>query len=381
MRNNVHDVIIVGAGPIGSYTAYLLAKEGLDVGIFEKNPFIGKDVNCTGIISIECIKKFNPPSHVILRPVDSIKALSSSGKYLRYQSASPLAYVINRGLFDYEINKMAAREGATTYLNSRVREIAVTDSTFIIKTEGKEREFRSRIGVIATGFELHSLKGMFKRPDEFLYGIQTDVTMEDISDIEVYFGKRISPGYFAWVVPTNGKSAKIGLIAKKNPADYLKRFLQNPLIAQRLETCDNHTKCSPIPFNRIQKSYGERLVIVGEAAGQIKTTTGGGIYFGLLCSEIAAETIIKAFKCGNYSEKAFEKYEISWRSKIEPELKAGMMLRNLYARLNDQQIDLLIDFANRDGILPIIEKSNFDWHRDLIASLIRNLFAKKIFRK
>jgi digeranylgeranylglycerophospholipid reductase len=384
----MHDVIVVGAGPIGSYTGYLLAKEGLDVGIFEKNPAIGKNINCTGIISTECIKNFNLPDEVIQRPINSIKVFSPSGNYLRYYSASPLAYVINRNLFDREINRRAVTEGATTYLNTKVEEINITDGAFKIKvkTEGKgeekEREFRSKIGVIANGFELNSLKKeVLKRPDDFLFGIQTDINIEGVNDIEVYFGKKIAPGSFAWVVPTNGKSTKTGLITKKNPAEFLKKFLQNPLIAHRLKTYDVQAKCSPIPLGRIPKSYAKRLVVVGEAAGQVKTTTGGGIYFGLLCSEIAAKTIIKAFESGNYSEKAFKEYEISWRSKLEHELKAGIMLRNLFSRLSDHQIDLLIDIAKRNGILPIIKKSDFDWHKDLITSLFRHLFSKKIFRK
>lgn len=381
----MHDVIVVGAGPIGSYTGYLLAKEGLDVRIFEKNPAIGKNVNCTGIVSTECIKNFNPPDEVIQRPINSIKAFSPSGNYLRYLSASPLAYVINRNLFDQEINRRAVTEGAITYLNTKVEEINITDGAFKIKVktegEGKEREFRSKIGVIATGFELNSLKEVLKKPKDFLFGIQTDINIEGVNDIEVYFGEKIAPGSFAWVVPTNGKSTKTGLITKKNPAEFLKKFLQNPLITHRLNMGDIQAKCSPIPLGRIPKSYAERLVVVGEAAGQVKTTTGGGIYFGLLCSEIAVKTIIKAFESGNYSEKAFKEYEITWRSKLEPELKAGLMLRNLFSRLSDPQIDLLIYLAKRNGILPIIKKTDFDWHKDLIASLFSHFFYKKIFRK
>jgi len=379
----MHDVIIVGAGPIGSYTGYLLAKEGLDVVICEKNPAIGKNVNCTGIISTECLKKFNPPDKAIQRSINSIKVFSPSGNYLRYYSALPLAYVINRNLFDQEINRRAVTEGATTYLNTKVEEINITDGAFKIKvkTEGKEREFRSKIGVIATGFELNSLKEVLKRHKDFLFGIQTDINIEGVNDVEVYFGKKIAPGSFAWVVPANGKSTKTGLITKKNPAEFLKKFLQNPLIAHRLNTCDIQAKCSPIPLGRIPKSYDRRLVVVGEAAGQVKTTTGGGIFFGLLCSEIAVKTIIKALKSGDYSERVFKEYEITWRSKLDPELKAGIMLRNLFSKLSDNQIDLLIDIAKRNGILPLIKKSDFDWHRDLIAALICHLFSKKIFGK
>lgn len=300
MRSKMHDVIVVGAGPIGSYTACLLAQEGLDVGVFEKNPFIGKDINCTGIVSAECIKKFDLPDEVILGQVNSIKAFSPSGRCLRYESAKPLAYIINRSLFDREINKMAVIEGAEIHLNARVKEVNNTGGVFEVKvkTEGKARTFRSRTGVIATGFEINSLEGILSGPKDFLYGIQTDIKVQDICDIEVYFGEKVAPGSFGWIVPTDDNSAKVGLITKENPAALLRRFLRNPLIAHRLDTCESQIKCSPIPFGRIPKSYAERLIIVGEAAGQVKTTTGGGIYFGLLCSEIAVRTILKAKEWG-----------------------------------------------------------------------------------
>ncbi len=378
----MHDVIVVGSGPVGSYTAFLLAKEGLNVGIFEKNPVIGKDVNCTGIISGECLGKLRLPDEVVLRSICSIRAIAPSGNYLRYSSASPLAYVVDRRLFDNEINKMSVKEGATTYLNTRVESIDIRDNAFIIKTktEGMEREFRSRVGVIATGFELNSLQGKFKRPTNYLFGVQSDVLMNDLNDVEVYFGEKIAPGSFGWVVPTNGKSAKIGLIVKRNPAIFLKKFLDNPFIKNRLNACNN-IKCSPIPINRIPKSYAERLVIVGEAAGQVKATTGGGIYFGLLCSEIAANTILKAFECGDYSEKILAEYEMAWKKKIEPELKAGTVIRNIFSRFSDRQIELLVDLAKKDGILPVIKDTHFDWHRDIVNYLIRHLINKKLFGK
>jgi digeranylgeranylglycerophospholipid reductase len=93
MRNKQHDVIVVGAGPIGSYTAYLLAKEGLDIGLFERNTAVGKDVNCTGIVSAECLQRFDLPQEVVSRPISSIQAIAPSGNTIRYVAASPLAYV------------------------------------------------------------------------------------------------------------------------------------------------------------------------------------------------------------------------------------------------------------------------------------------------
>jgi geranylgeranyl reductase family protein len=383
MVNNTHDVIVVGAGPVGSHTAYLLSKKGLNVGIFEKNTAIGKDVNCTGIISTECFTKFNLSRDIILKPIDSIKAFSPSGNCITYQSSSPIAYVINRSLFDNKINNLAVDAGATTYLNTRVDEIVSTNGDFriTVKSGEEKREFNSKVGIVANGFELNTLRDSLKKPKKFLYGIQTDATMNDVSTIEVYFGNNIAPGSFGWVVPTGEKSTKIGLITKENPSIFLKKFLQNPLVKKRLQAVDERIKCSLIPYGSIPRSYAERLLIVGEAAGQVKTTTGGGIYFGLLCSVIAARTIMKAFQYGDFSKKMFMEYETTWRNTVEPEVKAGMKLRNIFSRFSDNQIDFLIDLAKRDGIMPDIKNSNFDWQKDIILSLSRHLISKKLFKR
>ena len=383
MVHKTHDVIVVGAGPVGSHTAYLLSKEGLNVGIFEKNSAIGKDVNCTGIISTECFAKFNLSRDIILKPINSIKAFSPSGNCIQYQSSSPIAYVINRSLFDNKMNDLAVSAGAKTYVNTRVDEILSTNGDFriTVKTGEEKREFKSRVGVIANGFELNTLRNIIKRPRKFLYGIQTDAIMDSVSTIEVYFGNNIAPGSFGWVVPTGEKSAKIGLITKENPSIFLKKFLQNPLVKKRLQSSDERIKCSLIPYGSTPKSYAERLLIVGEAAGQVKTTTGGGIYFGLLCSAIAARTIMKAFQSGDFGAKRFKEYETTWRNTVEPEVKAGMKLRNIFSRFSDSQIDFLIDLAKRDGIMPDIKNSNFDWQKDIILSLSRHLISKKLFRR
>lgn len=380
-RNNLYDVIVIGAGPIGSYTGYLLAREGLDVRIFEKNSFAGKDVNCTGIVSIECLKRVKVSNKIIQRQINSIKAFSPSGDFIHYSSVDPLAYVIDRCLFDREVNIMSQKEGAITYFNMWVKGIDNKHDTFkiIVETVDGLKEFNSKVGVIATGFELTSLFGFTNKVVDYSYGIQTEVIMNGVNDVEVYFGNDIAPGSFGWVVPINDETSKIGLITKKNPSVYLKNFLKHPFIYNRVREDYKRTKCSPIPLTTIPKSYAERLLIVGEAAGQVKTTTGGGIYFGFLCSEIAVETILKAFKHNNFSENFLSQYERKWRQRIESELKAGKMIRSIFSRLTDRQIDFIINLAKKDGIISVIKRSDFDWHKDIVSYLIRNFIPKKIF--
>ena len=90
---------------------------------------------------------------------------------------------------------------------------------------------------------------------------------------------------------------------------------------------------------------------------------------------------MKAFQCGDFSGKTLMEYETNWRNTVEPEVKAGMKIRNLFSRFSDSQIDFLVDLAKRDGILPDIKNSNFDWQKDIILSLSRHLISKKLFRR
>jgi len=383
MKTTSYDVIIVGGGPVGSYTAWLLAREGFRVGIFEKNPEIGKNINCTGIISAECFQQYDLPENTVIRPIVSVKAIAPSGDSLKYQAASPFAYVVRRDMFDRAIHKRAEQAGAVTHLGSGVKEIVVTRDVFSIKTgkAGEEETFSSEVGIIATGFETHELPGIPGRPGDFFFGAQTEVSMEDIEYVEVYFGEKIAPGSFSWIVPTNDRKAKIGLLTHKNPATFLRKFIKSRHISGRVTLWESPIKSSPIPTRTIPKSYADRLVVVGEAAGQVKATTGGGIYFGLLCSEIAADTVLDAFRQGNFTEKVLRAYDKAWRSRLEPELKAGQRLKNIYSRLSDRQIDFLIDLARKDGIMPVIERAGFDWHKDIITHIIRHLMPKNFFRK
>ena len=121
---------------------------------------------------------------------------------------------------------------------------------------------------------------------------------------------------------------------------------------------------------------------VGDAAGQVKPTTGGGIYFGLLCADLAAKTIVSAFKKNDFGKNFLRRYEISWRKNIEFDLTMGLYLRKLVARINDAQMEELFSFCSQDPIRELIEKYwDFNHQGKFINELIkRPEFWKSIYR-
>jgi len=114
----------------------------------------------------------------------------------------------------------------------------------------------------------------------------------------------------------------------------------------------------------------------------LKTTTGGGIYYGLLCAELAAEALDEAFQKGDVSQEALMKYHWRWTKLLGPELRAGLRLQRLGVAMSDDEIDQLFQAIASDGFLsPLQERFQFDWHRSTILFLLRNLsLARPLFR-
>jgi digeranylgeranylglycerophospholipid reductase len=131
-----------------------------------------------------------------------------------------------------------------------------------------------------------------------------------------------------------------------------------------------------IPLQSLPKTYSDRLLVVGEAAGQVKPTTGGGIYYGFVCADIAADTLHRAFEAGEFGEPHLVAYEKAWRARLGKELKAGYWAHRLYRRLDNRQIESLFSFIGRNGMPRFISELDdfpFDWHSQLILKTLKHL--------
>jgi flavin-dependent dehydrogenase len=212
-------------------------------------------------------------------------------------------------------------------------------------------------------------------PPGCLQGVQTEVEMESTGATEIYMGRDVAPRSFAWVVPVSSDRCRVGLTTARDATSYLKKLLSSPLLRHRVRSGSPVIQASTIPVGLIPRSSAPRVLVVGEAAGQVKTTTGGGIYYGLLCSEILEEVVVASFHSGDPGCETLMDYERKWKEKIGSELRMGWFLRQVGGKLKDSHLDALIEIANRDGIMPIVyNMAHFDWHRDLIFSVFKHLF-------
>ncbi len=364
-----HDIAVVGGGPVGSYTAYRLADLGFDVALFEKDTEIGRDVVCTGIVGAEAFKQHDLPADSVLYKMDSVTFFSPSGETLDYTSTEPFSYVIDRGLFDRGILQEAIAKGVVPHIGQKVTGITVGPDLCSIRAGAPEEteEIRARVVVLATGvdYDLHRALG-FGRPPAFLFALQTVVEMPDLERPEIYLND-LTRGSFAWVVPAGGGQARVGALTRNQDIRELTRFVRARVAAGGNQV-DPVIAHKPIAHGLMDRTVADRVIAVGEAAGQIKTTTGGGIFYGLMCSDVAVDVLLQAFRKGDLSAGCLCTYEKAWRAMIGKEIMTGCKVRSLMESMNPEHVDSLFRLIRRNMHLRglIRRKVSFDYHADLL---------------
>ncbi len=128
-----------------------------------------------------------------------------------------------------------------------------------------------------------------------------------------------------------------------------------------------------IPLRPLLRTFHDRLLVVGDAAGQVKPTTGGGIYYSLLAGEIAVQTLDEALAAGDLSAAKLSQYQRRWKDLLSRELEVGYSARRLFEFLNDRQISSLVEQASANGFRADLVNStdvSFDWHSRMIAKIM-----------
>jgi len=373
-----YDVIIVGAGPAGSYAAYELASSGHKVAVFEEKSAPGVDYCCTGIVSSECLESLGLNTDVTLTRADSARFFAPSGKSLRFQTEKIQAYVVDRGLLDGALAAKAQSRGAQYFFSSPIRDVIPRKECIQAEARcsGTREVFAARALILANGCttELPQKLGLGK-VKRFLIGAQAELETRDITEVEVHFGRKVAPGSFAWLVPVSQDRALAGLLTASDAGPLMQRLVDD--LFRKGRATDRHVKIrqKAIPLETPARSYGDRVLAIGDAAGQVKRTTGGGIYFGHLGARIAAGVLDGALKSDDLSARRLAGYQKQWKAKIGNELRRGQLARWTLTRLQDAQIEKVFDVLGSNGhVQHMIESGDisFDWHSNLVLAALRH---------
>jgi digeranylgeranylglycerophospholipid reductase len=385
----MHDVIVAGGGPGGLLTATRLARAGFDVVLLEEHTTTGLPVHCTGVLAIEAFDEFDVPREAILNPLATARFFSPSGLSISYTTPTTEALVVDRARFDQGLYDRAVAAGADVRLGARVQAIA-TDATGVsVRVDGGD--IRSRACVLACGanYSLHRQLGL-GLPAAYLKSAQLEVKAERPGDVEVHFGQDVAPRGFAWLVPVrrdSGHYARVGLMCDGDAAQHFRRFAGQAAAPWRLtlprgEQGDVVPRQKMLPLAPLDRTYADRVLAVGDAAGLVKATTGGGIYYSLVSAAIAADVLGAALRRDTLDSRTLSRYETAWKRRLGAELKAQYSLRELAERMDDDDIDALFDLAQTNGVMPIVRRTaRFNQHRDLIVSLLKHPPARRLLFK
>jgi geranylgeranyl reductase family protein len=373
---------VIGAGPVGSYCAFELARNGLDVLVLEKNLPGQYQPICSGVIGTEAFTEFPLPVDSIVSEVREIVLVSPGGQKVAYRPDAVQAYVVNRTMLDEQLRMLARSNGAEIKEGLTCIGLEVTDRSVHLRVSPGAQDVRAKVVMIASGYNpvLTKMAGL-GTVSGFVEGVQAEAEVDELNQTEVYLGNAVAPSSFAWLVGLQNGKARVGLTSRRKSLTFLSSFLNNPFVEGRVRMTGRAYK-KIIPCGLLKRSFGDRLMVVGEAAGQVKTTTHGGIYYGLICARIAVETLAEAWKKQDFSSAIFAEYERRWRELLEPEILKGIRFRRFFSHLTDGQIEWFFKMSQKDGIMDLLhKKARFDWHGEFISSLIQHAFFKKYFGK
>ncbi len=368
----MNDVAVIGGGPVGSRVAYRLAGYGYDVVVLEKKGDLGEPVCCTGIIGMECVKRFDIDDNVIFRRANSAAIYSPSGKRLNVRRQEPQAAIVGRAAFNVSLAERAQDRGVKYILDSPVGGMEVREDRVRVKTGDVSCE--ARVAVIASGFgsKLVEEAGM-GRIGDFAMGAQAEVETDGVEEVDVYLGKKVAPGFFSWLVPTSPGRALVGLISRTRTGYFVRKLISSLVTQGKITTTEPEIRYAGVALKALSRTSGNRVIVVGSAAGQVKPTTGGGIYYGLLCADIAADSLHRALENDNLSAKSLADYDRQWKKVLGREQKLGYWSRKFYELLSDRQIDRIFDIIKSNGIDEALMQSDdlsFDWHGKVILKLV-----------
>ncbi len=372
-----YDVIVVGGGPIGSKTASLVSQAGLDVLVIEEHKAIGSPLQCAGIVSTR-IEELAYDGLPILNRIKGGKIVSPNSTTLSLRSDSNKALILDRQKFDVGMAAKAVDAGSSISMGSRF--IGMKHShgkiTASIKLNGITELISSRLIIGADGprSDVRVANGLLP-PQEYLYGMQTEVPISLLpnliqDEVEIHIGSQIAPGFFSWLIPT-GENVRIGLCTSGDV--YPKRFFNSFMKKLGISNIKTPISSGSIPLGLMERNYADRVMLVGDAACQVKPLTGGGLVFGLMCAKHCADTAIASLESDRLDESSLKTYGGSCMESIGKEIKQALLLRKIFIGLNDNELDEIIHILGDEDLSRfLVSRGDMDFP---------SIASKAVFRK
>jgi digeranylgeranylglycerophospholipid reductase len=387
------DVIVAGAGPAGGMAARTAAALGLRTLLVEEHEQPGMPAHCSGKIQVHAFREFDLPQTLVMNSLRAGAFYSPGGAVFRVRRDAADSYVVDRAVFDRWLAEDAERRGATVLLGTRLRSAERLNGMIRVTGVSRSRSYS------ATGCVLIDAEGArpslprtlgLRIPRAYVYGLQYQMSGVDLDapDMpEIYLGSATAPGFFAWIMPIGADRARAGVcvdprVTPHSPIHYLEQLIRkHPVASRRLRHAVIERKLAgPIPVLGARRpTVAPGLLVAGDAAGQVKATSGGGIYFSLISARLAAEA---AYGYVGGDRDALPRYEEAWRRRFGRELYVTAFARMALNHMTDAEIDAFVSAAAEDGDLrrTIEQRGDTAFQSKLLAPVLTRALRWSLVR-
>jgi len=378
MKTEETDILVIGAGPAGLIAAREAATRQADVLVLEEHEEIGKPCHCAGLLSLKGLERLGAPADgaYVQNKVRGARFFSPSGLTFTIEKNEPVACVIDRSIFDRFLAQKTAEAGARISLNEQAKSIELGEKETVIQSENKK--FHAKMVIDAEGASSRIIKDTGLKPinhDSLVPGIQCDLENVGVDPeyVEVHFGNRTAPRFFAWVIPLSENKARVGLGCKgESPKERLDEFVRRRFgIEKNLGRGDIRSGLI-ITGGPIDRTFSDRFLVVGDVAGQVKPTTGGGVILGGLCASIAGRIAAEAVDCGDCATSFLGRYETLWKDELSKDFRLMLLARKVVNRLSDKAMDKLFNAVIEENLQGIFSaEGDIDFQSTVILKMLK----------
>ncbi len=343
------NVAIIGGGPAGCNTARLLALYGHDVDIYEEHKAIGSPIQCTGIVSHSIVDHIRLPDKAVMNIIREVRIHGPKVSPISIRFKKP-NFILDRRLFDNHLADLARSAGAKIHLGKKMT--GLSKKGLIVHFGNKEARPDIVIGADGPASTVANMVG--RKKGEFWTGLQ-GIFKEDHDDTIDFFP---FIGTLAWKVPAGKGRVRVGVIARKDTRKIFDGFVKR--VIGNKKPIEMQGGLIPIYDPRQNTSFwNKKVFLLGDAAGQVKATTGGGIIQGLHAGKILASCIRKKTD-----------YDSAWKKEIGKELWAHMKIREVLDKFSPEDYSDLISRFRKRKLKSILEDIEREYPMDLAARLL-----------
>jgi geranylgeranyl reductase family protein len=356
------DVIVAGAGPAGGMAARTAAALGLRTALVEEHEQPGLPAHCSGKLQLHAFREFDLPASLVMNTLRAGAFYSPGGAVFRVRREEADSHVVDRVAFDRWLAEAAARCGAALLLDTRLGGAERLNGAIRVSGTRRGRPFSATASVL---IDAEGARPVLPRtlglriPRAYVYGLQYQMAGVDLDEPdmpEIYLGSARAPGFFGWIMPIGPDRARAGVcvdprLTPQSPIHYLERLMrEHPVASRRLRHAVIERKLAgPIPVLGARRpTVAPGLLVAGDAAGQVKATSGGGIYFSLISGRLAAEA---AHEYVGGARDALPRYEDAWRRRFGRELYVTAFARMAINHMSDAEMDTFVAAMAEDSDL------------------------------